>query len=137
MAFVVPLLLALILGAVDLGKAYYVNLEVTNAAHAGAEYGSLHPKDTAGITAAARASEPNVSLNTPIVKWGCECSDGNFYKDLCTPVPACATSGTVGGKVLRVQVTTSASYKTLAPWPGIPSSFTLPSTATIRSLYTP
>jgi hypothetical protein len=32
-----------------------------------------------------------------------------------------------------VQVTTSATYKTLMPWPGIPSSFSLQGMARLRA----
>jgi len=60
LALVTPILLLLMIGAVDLGRAYYVGLEVANAAHSGAEYGSRNPSNTAGITAAARQSAPNL-----------------------------------------------------------------------------
>jgi hypothetical protein len=46
----------LVIGAVDLGRAGYVGIEVENAAHAGAEYGSLNPSDTATITDGGPAS---------------------------------------------------------------------------------
>ena len=61
LAFVTPILLVLVIGAVDFGRAYYVDLEVENAAHAGADYGSLNPTLTAGIATAARQSAPDLS----------------------------------------------------------------------------
>lgn len=135
LAMVTPLLLLITFGAVDFGRWYFVGLEVANAAHAGAEYGSQNP-GSSSIVAAAQASEthaPAVSYGTPTVTWGCECSDGSSYAASCSPTPSCTASTTVGGYyVHRVQVTTTAVYTTLVPWPGIPSSFTLSSTATIR-----
>jgi Flp pilus assembly protein TadG len=134
LVLVIPFLLTLVLGAVDFGHAFYVNLEVVNAAHAGAEYGSLHPSDSTGITAAAKqsgANLPNLTVATPT--WGCECSDGSSYSASCTATPSCTAGTTRGGNVVhRVQVNTSAVYTTLVPWPGIPSSFTLRGTATVR-----
>ena len=134
LALVTPILLLLLFGAVDLGHAYYVNLEVENAAHAGAEYGSINPTLTSGITAAALQSAPNVAnLTVTPPTWGCECSDGSSYYGNCSTTPVCLVSTTRGGNVVhRVQVTTSSVYTTLVPWPGIRSSITLSATATVR-----
>jgi Flp pilus assembly protein TadG len=134
LALVTPILLLLVIGAVDLGHAYYVDLEVENAAHAGAEYGSINPTLTAGITAAAKQSAPNLSnLTVTAPTWGCECSDGTSYSGNCSTTPVCVVTTTRGGNVVhRVQVTTSSVYTTIVPWPGIPSPITLSATAAVR-----
>jgi len=134
LALVCPLLFLLLFGAIDFGRAYYVYLELTSAAHAGAEYGSLYPSDSTGIVAAASQSAPNVpNLNVLTPVWGCECSDGTSYSASCTTAPTCSANSTRGSNlVYRVQVTTSAVYTTVIPWKAIPASFTLSTTATIR-----
>ncbi len=134
LALVTPILLLLVFGAVDLGHAYYVELEVENAAHAGAEYGSINPTLTAGITAAAQQSAPNLSnLTVTAPTWGCECSDGSLYYGNCSTTPVCVVTTTRGGNVVhRVHVTTSSVYTTIVPWPGIPSPLTLSASATVR-----
>jgi Flp pilus assembly protein TadG len=134
LALVTPLLLLLFAGAIDFGGAYFVELEVANAAHAGAEYGSQNPTDTAGITAAAEQSAPNLAnLTVAAPAWGCECSDGSSYNASCSPQPTCVASATRATKAVhRVQVTASSVYKTLLPWPVIPRTMTLSNTATIR-----
>ena len=134
LALVTPLLLLLLFGAVDFGRAYYVGLSVASAAHAGAEYGSQYPSNTAGITTAAQQSAPDLkNLTVTALTWGCECSDGTSYSPSCFPMPVCSANASRGGNVVhRVQVTTSAVYNTLVPWPGIPKSLTLSNTATIR-----
>jgi Flp pilus assembly protein TadG len=134
LAFVTPILLVLVIGAVDFGRAYYVDLEVENAAHAGAEYGSLNPTLTAGIATAARQSAPDLSNLTVMAQtWGCECSDGSSYSASCAITPTCTAYANRGSNVVhRVQITTSAVYTTLAPWPGIPSTINLSATATVR-----
>lgn len=134
LAIVTPLLLLLLMGSVDFGSAYHAALEVTNAAHSGAEYGSQNPSDAAGITAAAKQGAPslsNLTVTTPT--WGCECSDGSSYTANCATTPTCSANASRGSNVVhRVQVKVSVVYKTLVPWPGIPASLTLSNTATIR-----
>jgi Flp pilus assembly protein TadG len=131
LALVTPIFLLFIAGAIDFGRAYYVILEVENGAHAGAEYGSINPTLTAGITAAAKQSAPNLSNLTVAAIWGCECGDGaaNTYYGSCSTTPKCNTGVSV---VHRVQVKTSSVYTTTMPWPGIPSPLTLSASATIR-----
>jgi Flp pilus assembly protein TadG len=132
LALVIPILLLIVFGAVDFGHAFYVNLELVNAAHAGAEYGSLNPTLTGSITTAAMQSAPNLHLTASAVtvQSGCVCSDGTAYHDQgsCSPAPACPNATLVN----RVQVTTTTTYHTLVPWGVIPSSFKWSSTATIR-----
>jgi Flp pilus assembly protein TadG len=140
LALLLPVMLLLVVGAVDFGRAYFVYLEVVNAAHAGAEYGSLHPTDTTGISDAASASAPNVpDLTVPTAVYGCECSDGSSYKASCSTVPTCTASAgppaVASNVVYRVQVKAQAVYTPLMPWTGIPSSFTFSNTATIRGNY--
>jgi Flp pilus assembly protein TadG len=134
LALVIPILLLFVTGAIDIGHAGYVGLEVQSAAHAGVQYGSLNPSDTAGVTAAARQSAPNLAnLTVSAPTWGCECSDGSSYSASCVTTPVCVASNTRGSNVVhRVQVTTSVVYRTLLPWPGIPSSITMSSKATLR-----
>ena len=130
LAFVMPLFLLLLFGAVDFGRAYFLANELAGAAHAGAEYGAQDPSDTTGITAAARADAPDVpglSVGTP--SYGCECSDGTSYSANCASTPTCTYNA-----VYRVSVTVSATYSPLFPWPGVPSSVTLTSTAVMRSV---
>ena len=134
LALVTPILFLLLMGAVDFGRAYYVGLEVADAAHAGAEYGSQNPSNIAGITAAATQSAPNLpNLTVTAPTWGCECSDGSSYTASCTTTPTCTETAIRGSNVVnRVQVTTSSAYTTVIPWPFIPSSITLSDTATVR-----
>lgn len=128
-ALALPVLLALLLGVVDFGRAYYLAMEVAGAAHAGAEYGIQAPSDSTGIKAAAKADAPdvpNLTVATPV--FGCECSDGTSYSTGCANKPTCTTN-----VVYSVKVTVSASYKTMFPWPGLPSTMQISNSATMRS----
>jgi Flp pilus assembly protein TadG len=128
-ALLTPALLLMMLAVVDFGRAYYLAMEVAGAAHAGAEYGVQNPADTTGIKAAATSDAPNLpnlAVTTPA--YGCECSDGTSYSANCSSTPSCTTN-----YVYRIDVQTSAAYKPLFPWPGIPSNLNLSSSASMRS----
>jgi Flp pilus assembly protein TadG len=128
LALALPLLSLLLLGVIDFGRAYYFNIEVSGAAHTGALYGTHNPTDTTGMQNAALGDAPDVPGVTATATYGCECSDGS------NGVPLCATQPSCGINVVNyVQVTTTATYKTLFPWPGIPSSIVLTGTAQLRA----
>lgn len=126
-ALVMPVLLVLVMGTVDFGRAYYVAIEVASAAHAGAVYGIQNPTDTAGMEAASKLDAPDISALTPVATYGCECSDGSAAVASCTAPPACTYN-----YVNYVSVTTTTIYTPLVPYPGIPHSLTLTSTARMR-----
>jgi len=50
-ALVLPLLILILLGVFDLGRAFNAYIVITNAAREGAYYGSLNPLDSNGIIA--------------------------------------------------------------------------------------
>lgn len=49
LAFVLPLLAIILLGAIDFGRVFYSYITITNASREGARYGSANPTDTTGI----------------------------------------------------------------------------------------
>jgi len=131
MSLIVPFLGLLLLGVIDFGRAFYLSIEVQNAAEAGALYGSQNPTDTTGIESAATTDAPDVSGMTVTTSSGCECNDGTLSASPCpTPAPACPVN-----VVNYVQVTTAATY---TPWlhtwliPGLPSSMNLKGSAKLR-----
>lgn len=65
-AIVMPLLLLLLAGALDLGRAFNAYIVLTNAAREGARYGTLYPTDTANIKAWTQreARAGGIILNT-------------------------------------------------------------------------
>jgi Flp pilus assembly protein TadG len=132
MSLVLPVLFLLLIGVVDFGRAYYLAIEVSQAAHTAALYGSQNPSDITGIQNAAVADAPDVpsfSTSSVTVTSGCECSDGS------SPVANCATNPACGGlmTVDYVQVKTSVSYSAMFPYPGIPSPLTLSGSARMRA----
>jgi len=129
LAFMLPVLSLLLVGVIDLGMGYYMSIEVANAAYAGALYGTQNNTDTTGMQNAAVKDAANVKGMTATASYGCECSDGTKEVPNCTSQP----SGCSLNAVDYVQVNTSATYKPLFPWPGIPSSFPLQGLARLRA----
>jgi Flp pilus assembly protein TadG len=130
-ALVLPFFLLLSLGAVDLGRAFYLAIEIAGAARAGAIYGSQNPNDTAGIRTVAQDDAPdvpNLSVGTPT--YGCECADGTNFSASCSTTPSCASNLNV---VYRVNITVTGTYAPLLGWPGVPSSMSFSSSASMRS----
>ena len=130
LAFVLPLFPLLLFGAVDFGRAFYLSVEVVGAAQAAAAYGSQNPTDIAGMQNAAlddAPDVPNLSAGTPTS--GCECLDGSHYGTVCPTTATCGGNNTVQ----RVNVTVTGTYSPLIPWPGVPSTMSLSSSASMRS----
>jgi Flp pilus assembly protein TadG len=132
MALVLPVLFLLLLGVVDFGRAYYLAIEVSQAAHTAALYGSQNPTDTTGMQYAAVADAPDVpnfTISSVTATYGCECSNGSLPVASCTTNPACGAMNVVD----YIQVNTSTSYSAMFPYPGIPSPLTLRGSARMRA----
>jgi len=127
-AFFLPLLLLLLMGVADFGRAYYLAIEVAGAAHAGAVYGAQNITDTTGMQNAAKLNSPDVSGLVATGSWGCECSDGTSASASCSRTPACSVN-----LVYYAKVTTTATYHPIMPWNGINSPITLTGSTTMRS----
>lgn len=130
LALVLPLFLLLLFGAVDFGRAFYLAIEIAGAARAGATYGTLNPTDTTGMATAAEddgTDVPDLSVTPPT--YACECPNGTNSGAICPGDSLCST----GSPVYVVKVTVSGKYVPLIPWPGIPSSLQLSSSASMRS----
>lgn len=127
-ALMIPFLALLLVGVIDFGRAYYVNVEVSNAAYTGALYGTQNSTDITGMQNAATGDAPDVPGVTATATYGCECSDGTNPVANCTSQPSCSVN-----VVNYVQVTTTATYKPIFPWPGIPSSLTMQGSARLRA----
>lgn len=127
-ALVAPILLLLVAGAVDFGRACTVAIEVEDAAHAGALYGEQNPTDSAGMKEAALNEVPDLSGLTATAAYGCECSDGSSPVPSCTTIPVCTYN-----YVDYVSVTATVQLSPLVTYPGLPSSLNLSSTSRLRA----
>ena len=148
-ALLTPLLLALLIGGIELGRYAYIAILVGNAARAGAAYGAqslILSVDTTGIQTAAdndfQNNGQNVSSLTVASSVLCGCdSGGTLNPDPPTtgycnapPTGTNSTAGTctAGQWVVMVSVTASGTFNSLFSFPGIPASITVSKTATMR-----
>lgn len=78
MAILLPLLLLLMIGLLDLGRAYYVIVALRDAADEGASYASIAPTDVSGVQARVAdatgglitVNPGNVSVTAPTLAAG-------------------------------------------------------------------
>ena len=142
-ALMLPFLLVLFLGVVELGRAAFITITVTNAATAGAEYGSTNNAtagDINGMKAAALedANYSGMTFTSPTPTYGCLCDTGSGVS--CTnPVPAQSTCKTIAATctgsshpVECVQVSTTATFSSLFHYPGLPATFQTNGNAVMR-----
>jgi Flp pilus assembly protein TadG len=135
LALVVPVFIALLLGAAELARLAYASIEVSNAARAGVAYGSQSSStasDLTGMQTAATNDGGNVTglSATASQFWACS-SSSVPYVQLSSP-PTC--TGTGNHLLNYVQVTTTATVDPLVHLPGLPSTFTLRGLAIMRVL---
>lgn len=128
LALVMPMLLLLAFGVGDFARAFYIAIELNNSARAGAQYGSqtlITAADTAGMVTAAKqdaASLAGLSVNAS----QCTCQTGST-------VTACAASYcTNSPQSTYVMVTTTASFKAVQKYPGVPKLLALSRTARMQ-----
>lgn len=140
-ALLLPMLLLLALGVIELGRYAYMGILVGNAARAGAAYGAQslpQSVDLIGIQTAADndfQNGQNLSSLTVTSSVSCGCdSNGTVAPAVCsTGSNVAAGTCTAGGHwVVMVSVTASGSFSSLFKYPGIPSPFSISKTATLR-----
>lgn len=141
MALLTPMLLALVLGTIEMGRFAYISILVGNAAHAGAVFGAqglVHSVDTNGIQAAAdndfQDSGQSLSSLTVTSATTCGCDNaGTITSAVCdTATNPNAGKCTSGHWVVMVSVTAAGSFPSMFGFPFIPKTLKLSSTATMR-----
>lgn len=81
-ALVIPLLVLLLMGIVDLGHGVYAYNVVASAAREGARFGILAPTNTSGIQTQAKAN--TVALDQSQISVQVQCSDnGTSFDSTC------------------------------------------------------
>jgi Flp pilus assembly protein TadG len=136
LAVVMTVLSLIVLGTIDFGRISYMAMALTNAARAGAMYGSQPSKsgDFVGMRNAATNSAiaDLGTVPTPVATRSCECQVGSAPPTVMTscvpPVPACA-----GVTRMRVSVTVTKTFTMFTSVAGIPSSVVISRTAIMRA----
>ncbi len=96
-ALVVPLLLLILLGVVEMGITYFGYVAVTNAARAGARWGIAYPYDEAGIIDHAELEVEGTAVTPVVVTVSCAAAGSTSFSS-----GYCATAHP--GDTIRVEV---------------------------------
>lgn len=121
-----PFFLLLLLGSVDLARAAYTEIEVTNAAKAAVQYGAQNSATAASTTAIENAAAADASgisgLNTTVSMTGV-CSD----RSACTGTGGTCLSTDCSGSHIETILTVNASttFHPMFPLPVIDGGLTL------------
>jgi Flp pilus assembly protein TadG len=123
---VLPVMLLVLLMAIDFGRLLFSYVQITNAAREGAAYGITHPEDTAGIRTRA-LQETNVQADA-------QGTTGALAITVACSPQTCATAATSATSNI-VTVTVSAPFSFLTPVIGsIVGQLSIASSATSAAL---
>jgi Flp pilus assembly protein TadG len=131
LALVLPVLVLLLLIALDFARMFNLSMAVTDAARAGAQWGSANranAANTLGIEQAvcnSMADYPcSPGSNSTAISF-CQCA-GSSATISCTSPGGCTNVQNF------VTVTASATFSTVLPYPGLPSSVPLSASVTMQ-----
>ncbi|MEP6601891.1 MAG: TadE/TadG family type IV pilus assembly protein [Nitrospirota bacterium] len=128
LAVIFPILLLLLIGVIDYGRAFFTAIVVTNAARAGAEYGARDPaysSDTAAMRIFAEADGQETGVQASARRY-CECGAG-VANASCNACPGGAAPDVYAEVTARKTVTMFLRY------PGLPSSINISRKMSFRS----
>jgi Flp pilus assembly protein TadG len=118
LGFIAPVLLTLLLGVMDFGMAFWQQMQIANAADAGAQWGMSNAWNETSIRTVAQSatnlSSVNVSSTNPC---GCATSTG-VASGYGTP-PTCNACPDGTTAQTYIVVNTRMCYSTLFHWPGL------------------
>jgi Flp pilus assembly protein TadG len=138
-ALILPLLMLVLIGVIEMGRVAYFSIEVANAAHAGAQYGALgYSNGNANMKAAANKDGQN-SISTFITNAQYVCACWNPNTGVETPAsptyPACGSTCATGGHMVTyAQVSVTGTIHTLFNYKalGLPDHWDVTRVATMR-----
>jgi len=121
LALVLPVLVVLALGCVDLGRAAALDIAVSNAARVAAGYGATHRFTNATLASWQTQVQQEAATEMQSVR-------GFDNTQLSVSIQTAADpSG-----VWRVTVTATYPFQTITAWPGLPHDVTLRQSVTMR-----
>jgi Flp pilus assembly protein TadG len=126
LALVLPLLLLLLVGVIEIGRFAYYSILVSNAARAGAQYGAQSlttSADSAGIGIAAKNNALPTLTVTPTQSCGCSANS----------LGGCPTGSVCANPLVYVEVKAEMrNFSSLFSYPGLPATITLTNTVKMR-----
>jgi Flp pilus assembly protein TadG len=135
LALVLPVMIGLLLGALDYARVFYYAQAVTHAVTVGAMYGAqslTNSQDSAGMVSAATTAATDISGFSATAARSCKCWSASAGTE--TAMGTC-TSTCTSPSVVRIYVTVNGTgvFNTFVNYPGIPSSVTINRSARMRA----
>jgi Flp pilus assembly protein TadG len=128
-AIIMPVLIFLVIGIIDVGRGMYFGIVAQNAARAGAAYGSQSlstAEDGSGMSTAASTDGAGVTWS---VTTACLLSVSGAP---LVPCPSNLSSSITTTTVIYVKVQATGSFSTLIQYPGLPSTIPVTGTSIVR-----
>ena len=127
-AVAVPIMAVIFVPLIDIGMAVYQQMQVQDAAQAGAQYAMAHGWNSSAIQSAVTGATGLTVSATPAPSKTCGCPDDSGIS------PAACTAACPNGSAPGTYVTVGAqaTYTTLLPYPAMGSTVTLSAQATAR-----
>lgn len=142
LAFSLPMFVLLILGCAEIANVAWDSIQLRNAAHAAAQFGSISHSNagaTADVQAAAQNEAPQLitSPSTQVTSTlACSCltpSSGDVTDPVTCTSTYATTAPCLSPKVIQtaVQVTAQVVVHPIVHYPGLPASYTMHANATV------
>ena len=127
-ALTLPALVLLVIGAVDFGALTYEQMQVSAAAHAGAQYAIRNGGSLTNIASAVTGATPFTVQATPTPQQVKACVSGSSL--VVTTGTTCAGGGAPG---TYIQVNAQATYTPLISWGTLSFPATISAQAMVRT----
>ena len=119
LGFIAPVLFTLLLGVVDFGMAFWQQMQIANAADAGAQWGMSNAWNDTSIRTVAQ-SATNLSTVNVSSRYVCGCANSTGVAEYGgTPPSSCNTCPDSTAGQAYIVVNTRMCYSTLFHWPGL------------------
>jgi Flp pilus assembly protein TadG len=116
-SLILPVMILLILGGVDIGRAYYTETQIVNAAREGARMASVTPAQPCAAAAHAKAESAGLvkarDLTVTVTEWTGANGTGTASVSTLTTSGSC--TNVVGANPQSVQVTVTPNFVWLTP----------------------
>jgi Flp pilus assembly protein TadG len=129
-ALVSPLLILMLVAVADFGRVFFQTIALTNAARAGAQFGSFsvaNSSNTTGIALAAQQEAADIGAITVSSRQLCQCPSGTTVS--CTT----GSCGAYGLPQVFLEVTVTKTFTTMIDYPGIPHTMHMTRVAKFRA----
>jgi Flp pilus assembly protein TadG len=123
-----PVLAIIFVPLIDIGMAVYQQMQVQDAAQAGAQYAMAHGWNSSAIQSAVTSATALSVSASPAPSKTCGCPDGSSVSS-ATCGSTCSDGKTAG---IYVTVGAQVTYTPLLPYPTMGSSVTLSAQTTAR-----